>query len=761
MESRLRAHRFAGATWAILVSLALALMVCLPVSAQAAQPPVNVENHTLGQGQAASDVRMLSGLSIDGVDAPQPGVPLDDAARVSSDQGVEWDIPVLWIDANLQLASFAQQDSSYLPALAFFVPDGNALEGDTFAVKLSASLIQLFGGDEVISMYDDSTGITYILSASIRQFFMPAQTDTLAQVDSSAQASAPERSTAPAQPAPSAPAAQPTWIDVHCAQTAIDALSEDDLNFLLDLIINKLQPQAVNLLVDKFPAFSQAGANNQLGRQMSLYVYHVRGDDDDLNEHVGAPEGALAYVVGDAFDRDGIKYGYMTGVNVADLLKTDKNEKPVRNAAGKFTLLRAGEHFEAFQNTIVHEMFHAFMDDYNRTGMLGCTNLADAILDKEGRFPTDALQERYNRLAFPEWFAEGSASTVENIYDYREENFDLMREIDPGAGKFNKWYDEDTFLVNYVAGRQGSKPSYADLGFCGGYDSDGNKVDNTQSAYVMGYVATMYLSELKARATSGSAVWTDGKQVAISNDKLRMGLNDILADLHQGATLDQVIHDISPTAQDGSKVFKDCDSFEGLFIKGPAGKDDSYMGEADSLAFAVTYLNYLQAITLEPGRKNMANGSVLFDFSKDYATPLDPSKNASSAYYQIVPSNKFTESTVPDSVALQGGGKSDPDAVPASNQQDEPASQEESALPLAAKAPAKQQEHAEAGSNTSDSPAPAQADVASVEPAGEEEPCSAVTDAVDGNTVGNDVGNVEGGRNEVANAQVVDEPQSK
>ena len=633
---------------AVLTSFVLAVTLCLPTAALAAQPNVDLENHTLDQGQSESNTQLLNGLTIDGVDAPAPGHELDNEAHVTSEQGVSWDIPVLWLSSNLQLVTQAEENTSYLPALAFFVPEGYAIQGDSFTVKLSDSLVQLFGSDEVISIYDARTRITYILPSSIRQFFMP---DEIVE---------PVQNTTPSEPA--APV-DPTWIDIYCAQSAVDALSEDDLNFLLDLIINKLQPQAVELLIEKFPAFAEAAEAGQLGNRISLYVYYANGDKDGLIEHEGAPSNALAYVYGTAIDRGGLKYCYLIGLDVADMLQKDDAGKPVRNAEGKFYLVREGEALETLKNTIIHEMFHAFMDDYNRTGMMGGTNLADVITNADDEFPFEELARRHQRIVFPTWFIEGSASSVENTYQYRFDDFKQMREIKPGCGIFKNWYDQTTFLVNYVNGLTGDGPLYADLYYSDGYDENGNEIRNTQSAYVMGYVAILYLSELKARATTGSAVWTDGTSVSVSSEKLRLGLDGILKDLHEGATLDQVIYDISPLASDGSKVYKDTAAFQDLFVKGAPNIEDEYTGDDGSLEFAIDLLNYLQAITVEQGRADEANGSILFDFNEDYTAPLDENKNASSDFYQIIESNQLEESTVPSDVALQGGGKSDPDTA--------------------------------------------------------------------------------------------------
>ena len=476
-----------------------------------------------------------------------------------------------------------------MPALAFFVPEGYALQGDTFTVKLSDSLVQLFGTDDIISVYDARTRITYILPSSIRQFFVPAE------------AVAPAQNVAPAEP--EAPA-EPSWIDV--------------------------------------------------------------------------PSDALAYVYATAIDRGGIKYCYLIGLDVTDMLQKDDKGKSIRNTEGKYVLVREGDALETLKNTIIHEMFHAFMDDYNRTGMMGGTKLADVITNDENEFPTEELEKRYRRIIFPKWFIEGSASSVENVYQYRFDDFKQMREKTLGGGQYNDWFDKTTFLANYVNGKSNGKPLYADLYYCDGVDEDGNEISNTQSAYVMGYVAILYLSELKARATTGSAIWTDGKQISISNDKLRTALDGILKDLHKGATLDQVIYDISPVASDGSKVYKDTAAFQELFIKGPVNKNDEYPGDDGSLAFAIDFLNHLQVLSVEPGKNNVANGSILFDFGEDYTTPLDENKDASSDYYQIIESNELEESSVPSDVALQGGGKSDPD-VPQEGEDDEDSTEQQQA----------------------------------------------------------------------------------
>lgn len=47
-------------------------------------------------------------------------------------------------------------------------------------------------------------------------------------------------------------------VDVHCSQTAIDALGYDELAELIEAVTTSVEPQAVNMLANSFPCFSEA-----------------------------------------------------------------------------------------------------------------------------------------------------------------------------------------------------------------------------------------------------------------------------------------------------------------------------------------------------------------------------------------------------------------------------------------------------------------------------------------------------------------------
>ena len=65
-----------------------------------------------------------------------------------------------------------------------------------------------------------------------------------------------------------------TLIEIYCANTARDVLTDEDLEYLIDLILHKLEPQAVELLLKSFPAFRAAADQGQIGTQIGLYIYY-------------------------------------------------------------------------------------------------------------------------------------------------------------------------------------------------------------------------------------------------------------------------------------------------------------------------------------------------------------------------------------------------------------------------------------------------------------------------------------------------------
>lgn len=680
---------------AIVLAFVLALQGIAPCFALAEQRSVDVDNHTA----ATSQTTTIKDIVIGDVDKPSAGSPLDQDATATASGDINWSVPVLWVRDDLQVENkaMAQDGRTYLPVLAFFVPQEYSLAEDVYAVTLSDSFAELFGSQEIISVYDASTGITYILPASLKDLFARASRaeQTTEPEDEQVVEPMPEPSDEMPNPAPSAtqpPAAKKSLVEIYCAQSARDALTDEDLSWLIDLIINYLEPQAVELLLNRFPAMGEAAAKGEIGKQLSLYIYYKTGDKDGRPGH-NTPADALAYIAKGPCRIDGdLKFCYILAVDVDGLVKKDEDEDPVRDPnTGAYVLVRDGKDMETLRNTIVHELFHALMDDYNRTGMEGSTNLADNEVGPNNQYVHPAAAERYPVIHYPLWFVEGTASAVENVYQYRYDVFQQYRRTvgtngRNGMGDLSPTFNKSTILQNYVSGYfPNGDYAYLDLKWCnGGTDSDGEAIVSAYSRYVTGYLASLYIADLAARynyGVNGSAIETVNGMTTVNASKLRDGLNTVLKWMHEGQTLDSVISTISPKNAGGQPIYKDTNSFADLFIKGEQ-QDNAYYSDPSSIEFVNNFLNYMlyvEEIVLSDDQK--PNGSILFDLDRNFAAPLDPNKTASSQYLQIVESNEMIPSTVSPDISNIGGGKSNPDQVAATSAPQP----EEAQFPVAAK----------------------------------------------------------------------------
>ena len=652
---------------------------------------VEIDNHY----SEAAGKKQVSGLIIDGVKAPLAGQRLDDSAVVHTKEGYRWEIAVVWVNDKQQVATKAVEGEKYIPTLAFYVPSGYMLSGKAFGVEVSDVLAVLMGTGSLTSVYDAASGITFIIpitavgdvrsadklgsdldksKALTYQEWLDLSADTGAFTEKDDAGR--HRGESDSDDSNSGESAggdsgnddsdimdgdipgsdEKSIVEIYCAQTARDALTDDDLETIIDLVVHKLEPQAVELLKDSFPAFSRAAENGEIGEEIGLYIYYAKGDKDGLEEH-DTPRSVLAYVSAREKKIEGeSKYTYMIGVNLDSLVRKDKDGKAIINPnTGKYMLVPDDENMETLTNTMVHEMFHAFMDDYNRTGMSGAISLEDIVLNEKGEFRTKELAEKYQTLHFPDWFIEGTATSVENGYKYWYDTFTAYRQQENSKEYYDK-YSQDSILNNYVTN---SNKTYLNLDYTDGYDENNNQIDAKYCNYATGYLASLYLADLAYKASTGEK--KTGDENGFDSATFREGLSYILERLHYGDTLDDVIIDISPVDKDGKKIYKDTAAFQEKFICGTPDKNGDFYGEESSLTFVTDYLNYMRSMESESkGQKTVPNGSILFDFEMDFSEPIDPNKEASSDFYRIVESNVSIPTTVKNDTPQIGGGKSDP-----------------------------------------------------------------------------------------------------
>ena len=600
------------------------------------KPEVTIDNHTQGRENA----KVVSGITIGDVTAPKEGTRLDDKAVVTTTEGDTWEIPVIWIGENLKPDTGLAGKGSYLPVLAYVVPEqytirSNDATGRGYKITLSEDLLKLFGEEKIISIYENKTGITFILPAKLKDLY--AQKGTVKNpTDAAGGEIVPDDQIAPfeddepeeeteeeveeeEEPEEEEEEQEESYshlVNVHCDSNAKKALTESDLEFLADLVVNILHPQAVNLLIEKFPAFRDAADNNKLGEYLTVIVGYEEGND------------AVGYA----------RHGRLTEEKYGDY-----------KFVYSFTVNAS--------NTIVHELFHCVTYDYNRPGLTGYLYTDEGLKD----YTETPL------VRLPDWFIEGTASSVENNWQYRHDVFNILCAPSESSNDSNL---KKQLVKKYVDGvyHKNDEGQWVcdqnfDIEFCNGKDREGRACNSGTSRYVSGYLACMYLYELAAAKdpSIGSSRSEVGENVVFSSEKLRLGMNSIMERMHNGETMDQVINSISGGA------YKDTAAFEALFIKGaPDPEDGKYFltGDEDSVDFVYNFMNYMYRVdeTISELNKH-ANGSVLFDFTEDFGSPLSYEGTYTTDVLKAQDDKDgdfviFSRSTVGDRYAYSTGGKS-------------------------------------------------------------------------------------------------------
>ncbi len=387
------------------------------------------------------------------------------------------------------------------------------------------------------------------------------------------------------------------YVDSCFSNTAKKAISREELLKAADLYFNVLQPQAVNLLINKIPAFKEAANKNELSRNVGVYIFYKKGDND-IDAHKVA---SLSAAVTSIAQIDGGKVGIILQHDLNYLIvdgkmKTDNNEKAVW-----------------FINSVLHELVHSLMTDYNRTGLFG-SGRPEYYGKKDPN--ADAriyVVNNYSQLIFPHWFLEGTACIVGG------RDMEAVKEL--RAFSVSDDATVHTYTAKSVFELYVKKTKYQ------------LSSQNDTSLYSTSIPATLYLCELQAVKSGRSSISTDadGKKV-FDSSVLRSGFNTILTRLHDGETLDAVIADIS----DGN--FSSTDDFTERFIKGDwniieASEADPCKGmDNNSSQFTADLMNYLESLDVKYGHP--VTCSILYDFDDPREYVLDISKKSTAEFYK-------------------------------------------------------------------------------------------------------------------------------
>ncbi|MCR4831519.1 MAG: hypothetical protein K5883_08730 [Pseudobutyrivibrio sp.] len=541
----------------------------------------------------AANETIVTGIRFEEIDAPVAGQPLDSIATIATDQGITWDIPVIWVDKSGAAASIAKEGQSYLPVFAFYVPGGYKVKTDStgaFSIVLPEYLQKLLGSDQLLFALDDTTGITYITynpettNNNLYSYHPENKETNSSSHDENNNTETPPR--------------ELTQVEIHCAVNTIDNIGFDNLNWFVSLIKNTIEPRAVALLIDSFPAYKTAADNGELGKSIGLYVYDSRFEEENDKN----PSGSLAYVE-PAFND--AKLCYFIGLNTFRVFVQTEEEDYIFNEAGMGEL----------ENTIVHELMHAFMFDYTRTGWITANGWYNP---EHTEMPN----------SFPPWFEEGIATAVENGYQYRENEYGYFKNDETNSYIYDgliEWYSIPQNKINYY------QTSYKDAVY---------------SAYSGGYLALVYLGAY-VNAEQGEII--DG--TTITSEQVRNGVNQILEWLHEGKSLDEIIRD--------ETNYSGLQEFEEKFLTEPADENDpdDENDPGASAQFATDFLNQLNSYS-DNETGEIANGSILYDFSKTSESPLEGRTEDSSnqeAYF-IENTQEHVASTVNDDVATSSAG---------------------------------------------------------------------------------------------------------
>ncbi len=562
--------------------------------------------------------KKLSSLKLTDLKEPVLGVPFDTSAKITSAEGVSWTIPVLWVDDSTGLLSAVPEaGKNYYPSFVFYIPSGYKIAGTDpfgrFDIKLPEFVMKIVGTGKIVYATDPATGITFIVSwgHSVPNAYKnthPVKTPAPSAAGNSAGDETVESTVETVWP----PYVSKK-VGMYCDDYAIEVLGNDFLELLVDLIKNRLMPQAANLLREGFDdSFGNAEPGYELSDEIGLFIFCENA------KYMGTPlPDCLGLSCGDYNLTDGNNRFHSTLVMNAAYFAAYDDE------LGKWVMDDSQR--INFDNTLVHELLHTYMYDYTRYGLVSFTYGAE--LDYHGSLPF--------------WFVEGTASAVENVYQFRLWPFAQMSVETTDINEIQ--YTKDSVLDGYINPRYLAK--YNNDSFV--LDIDQSCAANTEASYTSGYLASLYLGYMDALQRGIDAFDTEGNvDVAVIRD----GIDDLFIRLHgtdgtDAQSLDQIIADIS----DGR--YEDSLDFQKKFIKGENNAGDN----GGSLDFVTDYLTWLN----EEGIRNdiISNGSILFQ-EQGYTTPLDWDLTEESDVYRVADRSGMIYSSVDDQRANLTGGKS-------------------------------------------------------------------------------------------------------
>lgn len=406
------------------------------------------------------------------------------------------------------------------------------------------------------------------------------------------------------------------FIKAHTTDKDLVARSDQEsLLQFFHMVVDNLIPQATQMLRENFPAFSAAD-DECFSRELGVAFTLSASDADAYTEN--------SYEKSDDFH----------------VLLTFCVESYIKNrfdtqSLYTFALTEKDRNMPLLKDTVLHEMVHVFMSDYNRNGESFInyprkTENGNYFIPGIGEVTPKQLSKLRDTLNYPSWFSEGSAALISTTFNRNDNYVNAMRANEGDAFSASGLYEfsQDRYLTLDV-----TDPYFAQ-----------NDVYNN---YIFGALAVMYMGEMYNRKTTGTSTVlldADGK-ATIDTMAVRDGISAILERMHNGETLDSVFADISDGKYKDTQDF--CDKY--FDMDGP---------NTDTLSYAANVLNYIDNLSRETG--TTITGSILKPFDENVLDLFDVSKAASTDIYVVQDGAGFVKSTVSDEITCKTGGKSDP-----------------------------------------------------------------------------------------------------
>ncbi|MBO5552383.1 MAG: hypothetical protein J5966_10540 [Lachnospiraceae bacterium] len=414
------------------------------------------------------------------------------------------------------------------------------------------------------------------------------------------------------------------YADSDAYKQGMDDGNMDYIRWLADYCANIIEPQAVEMLLT-IPAFKRAAEKGLLSRYIVLGISY-----ETENQYGAIKQTCYLGKNGNVQGADDVEKVYNIGHRIS--VNSYIYQKNCQNDPAEQ---------REIADLMLHELMHGFMSDYTRNALTG--------LKKAGE-----LDDTENN-ALPDWFAEGTAITVQGGYGERREEilekFSLSEdsskeEILTVFGSTESMYENSSFFIDQLSEEE--LKEYKD--YYGGKLALPTDITLEENTYNMSYIGAMFTYYMAAESMGLKPFDENG---VLQMDVMREGLSRILDMMYEGYSLDEIIALISKDPQTGASRYADTKDLENKFL---------YSAGDYGMSF-VQKLLYDFESRIEDRLEYIPSGSVIEGYNNRLKDFMDHEYHDSPEVFEIVNSPLITpedeyyavSTVLPSKLALGGG----------------------------------------------------------------------------------------------------------